>query len=442
MKKCKIAANSSLILSLIIVLNSYNLLAQSKPQWVLEHPINVDYYIGIGYSNKSDGVNHVIEARNNALESISNEISVEIENRMTLELNERSSGEFDYFFESKTQTFSSARLFGYELIDRFENSNEYWVYYKLSKRKYRSFKIIEANRVKEEVDNNIKLINKYLSSNDFVIAINLIITSLAILEENIDLLFYTNNTTDIDQISELINTTHQILRNIEIVFRHPSNKENLKYNEVISVQIINKKDSSGISQFPLNFEIEQKKSKYSVRKVSEKDGLIEFRLPSFLFNGDILDLRASISNDNSINCVSFPQTCRLINSVAQNDFVEHINIHPLNIFIKHEESRNFNEILEALSGYSIREDESEFYDFKIILNDYSEFIGTLYGIHSYKAWSSMRIYNHNNDLINSKTTNSIIARHTNRNVAKQSAISGSLDYLKQFLEDAIDEILL
>ncbi|MCB0763635.1 MAG: LPP20 family lipoprotein [Flavobacteriales bacterium] len=114
--------------------------AMQRPQWVTTRPSSTAYYVGIGLASKSRP--DVQEAaKKNALNDLASEISVTVEgNSLLYTLDQRS--RFDESFTSTIKTSTSEQLEGYELVDSWENGNEYWTYYRLSK--------AEHARIKEE----------------------------------------------------------------------------------------------------------------------------------------------------------------------------------------------------------------------------------------------------------------------------------------------------
>lgn len=121
-----------------------------KPNWLLYRPVNPDYYIGIGSVLKNSNVNEYQQmAKKNALNDLAGEISVTISNTSflyKLSVNDIYKDTYD----SKTQTSTNEALEGYELVETFDDQNNYWVYYKLSKQKYQE---IKQQRIQKALDN-------------------------------------------------------------------------------------------------------------------------------------------------------------------------------------------------------------------------------------------------------------------------------------------------
>ncbi len=108
------------------------------PNWVAQKPIDASYYSGIGMAAKNSG-DYLSIAKNNALNDLASEISVQIKSTSVLyqvEQNEK----FREEFRANTRLKSLENIEGFELVSTYENPREYWVYYRLSKVEYNALK--------------------------------------------------------------------------------------------------------------------------------------------------------------------------------------------------------------------------------------------------------------------------------------------------------------
>lgn len=106
------------------------------PEWVVNHPINSNYFVGIGSAPIIKKQNsHIEKARKDALNELASEISVQLSSSnilITLVKNDKISEEFNSLIRSKVIT----DLSDYELVDTYSDKKNYWIYYRLSKQKY------------------------------------------------------------------------------------------------------------------------------------------------------------------------------------------------------------------------------------------------------------------------------------------------------------------
>ncbi len=119
---------------------------KKKPKWVSSKPVNNEYYIGIGKSEKSTP-DYLQAAKNNALADLISEISVNISTNSLLHQFEDNSG-FKERYEAYINLSAKENIDAYELVDTYEDKNEYWVYYRLSKAEYARKKREKLERAK------------------------------------------------------------------------------------------------------------------------------------------------------------------------------------------------------------------------------------------------------------------------------------------------------
>ena len=108
------------------------------PQWVKQKPVEGAYYSGIGMAVKNS-VDYQAIAKNNALNDLASEISVQINSTSILYQVEQNE-QFREEFKANTRLKSIENIEGFELVATHENEREYWVYYRLSKIEYQSLK--------------------------------------------------------------------------------------------------------------------------------------------------------------------------------------------------------------------------------------------------------------------------------------------------------------
>jgi hypothetical protein len=111
---------------------------QQRPEWVAMRPVSSGYYIGIGMASKSRP-DHVETAKKNALNDLASEISVNVEGNSLLYTLDRK-GQFDASFTNSIRTTTNEQIEGFELVDSWENANEVWNYYRLSRTEHARLK--------------------------------------------------------------------------------------------------------------------------------------------------------------------------------------------------------------------------------------------------------------------------------------------------------------
>ncbi len=110
------------------------------PSWVNNRPISSEYYVGVGSAKKTLDMNQTMQtAKQNALADMASDISVNISTNSILST-------FDYnqnFSEDFSKTVKAQAeqdLEGYETVGNYEDQNNYYVYFRLSKSSYQKLK--------------------------------------------------------------------------------------------------------------------------------------------------------------------------------------------------------------------------------------------------------------------------------------------------------------
>lgn len=129
-----------------ILFSSCYLFAESKPSWVDNRPVSEKYYIGIGFAQKSStGQDYRQVGKDEALRDLASEITVNISGEFIHSIAEQS-GMIEEDVRSQVRSSTEANLEGYELVDNWEDEDEYWVYYRLSKSHYENLKRQKLNK--------------------------------------------------------------------------------------------------------------------------------------------------------------------------------------------------------------------------------------------------------------------------------------------------------
>ncbi len=125
-----------IIFLFIFLMICFSVFAAKKPDWVNKRPIDNNSYIGIGVAEKDTETSEYIQkAKDRALREIASEITVTISGATLNQILEKA-GVVKEEFASQIQSSTQAQLEGYELVDTWEDKDQYWVYYTLSKEKY------------------------------------------------------------------------------------------------------------------------------------------------------------------------------------------------------------------------------------------------------------------------------------------------------------------
>jgi hypothetical protein len=121
-----------------------------KPTWLKNQPYQDGYYTGIGHSTKDGANNYVQTAKKSALDDLVSQIKVNVSSTSVLSFLEVDK-KLQEQYEQIIQTTAADEIEEFELVDAWEDANNYWVYYRLSIARYR--------QIKEEQKRNATLLS-------------------------------------------------------------------------------------------------------------------------------------------------------------------------------------------------------------------------------------------------------------------------------------------
>jgi LPP20 lipoprotein len=114
-------------------------LQNAKPTWLSAKPYQEGYYVGIGHSAKDGANNYLQSAKKSALDDLVSEIKVTVSSTSVLSQMDINK-EFSEKYEQIIQTTAVDEIEEFEQVDAWEDDRNYWVFYRLSKQRYKEIK--------------------------------------------------------------------------------------------------------------------------------------------------------------------------------------------------------------------------------------------------------------------------------------------------------------
>ena len=229
-------------------------LENPRPEWLSAKPIQDRYYIGIGHSGKDGTNNYIQSAKNSALEDIISEIRVTVSSTSVLSMIDANK-EFQERYEQIIKTTASDELQEYEQVGAWEDDQNYWVYYRLSKQRYKEIKDEQKhNAVTLALDFFTKAKQSERGGDD-VLALGFYFKGFAAIEKYLAepiRLEYEGN--EILLTNEIYATIQQILDKIQLVANPTEimlNRRVTSGTETVNVSAIYKSTKKPISGLPL-----------------------------------------------------------------------------------------------------------------------------------------------------------------------------------------------
>jgi len=114
-------------------------LPRARPSWLSAKPASDTYFIGIGHSAKTGANNYIQQAKKSALQDLVSEIRVTVSSTSVLTTIDENNA-FRDRYEQIIQTDAADEIEEFEKVDAWEDENNYWVFYRLSRQRYREIK--------------------------------------------------------------------------------------------------------------------------------------------------------------------------------------------------------------------------------------------------------------------------------------------------------------
>lgn len=114
--------------------------ADPKPAWLTGQLNEPRYYTGVGQSFKDGTNNYVQAAKKSALDDLVSQIKVTVSSTSILSTLEENRKDFQERYEQIIQTSVADEIEEFEQAGAYEDDRNYWVYYRLSKERYRQIK--------------------------------------------------------------------------------------------------------------------------------------------------------------------------------------------------------------------------------------------------------------------------------------------------------------
>jgi len=254
-------------------LSEKNSAPKSSPEWVQQRPISSAYYVGIGVASKAKSPTDFASiAKNNALNDLASEIEVKINaNSVLYNLEQNSKYREDYL--ATTRLKSELKLENFEAVDSWQNQENYYIYYRLSKADY------EATMAKRRTEASNKAVN-FITNGDaaqnnqeYSLALNNYIQALLVVKDFAGDAIEIQINDKSDYLSTLLNNRiSNILTDIELTIA----EDVLKFNFVKREEPAGFYVTSGLGKMLKSIPLEIKQTNTFSQKVQTNSNNIGF----------------------------------------------------------------------------------------------------------------------------------------------------------------------
>lgn len=355
-----------LIIVIIITISTF-LASAEKPLWIDKYPYHSDYYIGIGYSTKGNN-DYENQARNNAINEIASQIEINISSDTIHKLIEKN-GIIDELLNKQIQISTKQNLNNVEIVDKYDNNNEYWIYCRLSKEEFKKQKQIELDKA---INNSLDLFARARKSekeNSISKALSQYIESLKPIEkylnEPLEVKFSNQN---ILLFNEIYISIQDLLNNISL------NPQKTQYNAKMgsplkeSIIIDAKYNITKISNLPLKFSFIKGSGELGLKYKTDNSGKIVCRIDKITSPDKIQIVKAEIDIMALYpKYTQSPVIVAVVESFKIPITKMIINVEGLTVFIQYTE-KNFGKEVESPTIEPILKEKLLDYGFSFVNN--------------------------------------------------------------------------
>ncbi len=290
-------------IAFILMLILSSIYAQkSKPAWIENRPLAKDYYIGIGFASKeAHPTDYHKVAMDNALSNLASEIQVNIKSQTVQQVMEKA-GILQDDFKSYVQSSTRADLEGYELVDKWENDDEYWVYYRLSKAKYQALRNAKLNKAKSLSVDMLRRARQAENANQMDKALLFYLQALPPIEKFLgEPLEVELDGQRMFLFNEIYSSLQRILSEIKLEAINPDLKGKLGQPVTQPLTVKASRQSLPIQNLPIHFEFIRGQGDLIQEAFTDRQGLAKSRILRINSTDNLQIVNATLALEKSVS---------------------------------------------------------------------------------------------------------------------------------------------
>lgn len=310
--------------------------SKARPQWTQTRPIDQAYYIGIGVVSKKSGADYQSTGKKNALNDLVSEIRITVSSNSVLN-QQQQNRDFKQTFESETRVAALNTIEGFEAVDSWEDDDNYWVYYRLSKDVYASAK---RRKMQAAVSRSETFYKQALSLNsvqDYTQSLRLKIRALAAIQdylnENIESTIMGRN---VSLISDIFQSIQQqlIQARIQSNVQQLSGKVGRAVIAPIPATVTDRQTRQPIPNFPLTIQSDIGRVRSTTAVPTDDKGIAEVYILSIMSREPVQTLKIVPDLQNLISVDSLNNTLRsLLLGMDVSSHLLRLSVAPLQIML-------------------------------------------------------------------------------------------------------------
>jgi hypothetical protein len=391
-----------------------------RPEWVQSKPFNSTYYYGIGNVNTRINISDYQQiAKNKALEDLASEIEVTIDAQSVLHQKETNIA-FIENYEATTRVDVQNNLSDYEVVDSWNNENEYWILYRLSKEEYRRIETAKRLNAINKALHYLDLSEKELN---YKLRLDYLIQALEAIKP------YLNDPLKTERNSQEIYLGNYALSQLNdhlvyLKLKKGSDELTLNYDNCFS------KDVSFAllyNDIPVdNIPVRVKYNSYSDQKIiSDNNGLIRYKIRSDFYSETPPMIEAWIKTSDLVRD-------RMLATLYESEYSPvsiKVSVEKPRLFISSDYGRGtFQEMIEK-AGAKLSPDSSDV-DLFLDASFKLETVGKTDDFNTSSCTILIKVFTNEGLLVEEKTWPSAKGVHTNQLSANGKAIENAIKQIK------------
>ncbi len=367
-----------------------------KPEWVQQRPVNEKFYIGIGSCSKIFNPQDFQQvAKKNALNDLVGEIQVSVSTNSILSQYQNNQ-EFKQQFFADTKITAQAFVEDFQVLDSWQNEQDYWIYYRLSKSEYEAAKRKKLNKSVNSSLDFLERADKLTFQNNYMQIMRMRIKALAAVQN------YLNENLETEYKGSRVYLVNEILNQLQdqlYLLNVKSNLNELKgkvgkpIQQPFLANVFLRDTSKGklaVPFVPMTMKIEQGKMDFGNSTLSDQNGEASFSIARILSKDPVQQLRVlvdleSLSKTDSVT-ISLKKLILSLDAPGTNI---RLMVDPIKVFVS---SNEFNldkklafNIIEPRLKKHLIEDGCNFVenrndaDYEIKINSNTKDMGVMFG---------------------------------------------------------------
>ncbi len=390
----------TILIGLLILVSCKSVKPQAeqvvRPAWVEQRPVNGFYYTGIGFVSKSQRpYDYQQIAKKNALDDLLGEIKVNVSSNSILSQYQNNQ-KFSQQYFSDVKLVASETVENFEVVSSWENKEQYWIYYRLSKSEFESQRRKKRDEAVSKAISLLQYADAMETGSQFVNQFRARVRALVAVQQFLNESVEGNyKGKQVFLVNEIINQLQDQLIHVQI----KANPEKVKaiiakaLPEPIQVKVkhSSKVDSEKfINGFPLKFMADAAGTKATVTAETQSGGNAIFGVSKVAGNQGIqlYKIKADLERLIKVDSI-FNSTRQLLMNLDVPSATITVEVQPIKVFIKSDEL-NLGEPLQlkviepALKkrlsdlGCTFVKTEANA-DYKIIISTSTKDLGVMWG---------------------------------------------------------------